>query len=406
MSILNQTLTVEEVSSRIQALITGDPVLQSLNVKGEILEFKKHGSGHVYFTLSGEDARLSGVMFRSDTRNVPQWPKQGDEVIVQGRIAIYPARSSYQIYARNIVPIGPGAAARAREEIKKKLAEDGLFDPRLKRPLPSYPSSIAVITSPTGAAIRDVIKVASNRFPVCSIVVIPTLVQGLEAPSELVKALRYTNSLSGIEAAILARGGGSRDDLNPFDDELVVRSVRNLAVPVITGLGHQVDLTLCDLAADVSAPTPSAAAETLFPDRTEVSRLLGNDLYKLGSGLLHQIETRGNYLDRQFLTFNHLLHNALHLESSRVSDSAKGILSAMNEKIHKDNLQLSRLASSLNALSPLSVLERGFITCQSILSDKVIVSVSELEVNSVYSLNLKDGNALAEIISTSPSEDH
>ena len=403
MSILNQTLTVEEVSSRIQALITGDPVLQSLNVKGEILEFKKHGSGHVYFTLSGEDARLSGVMFRSDTRNVPQWPEQGDEVIVQGRIAIYPARSSYQIYARNIVPIGLGAAARAREEIKKKLAEDGLFDPRLKRPLPSYPSSIAVITSPSGAAIRDVIKVASNRFPICAIVVIPTLVQGLEAPAELVKALRYTNSLSGIEAAILARGGGSRDDLNPFDDELVVRSVRNLAVPVITGLGHQVDLTLCDLAADVSAPTPSAAAETLFPDRTEVSRLLGNDLYKLGSGLLHQIETRGNYLDRQFLTFNHLLHNALHLESSRVSDSAKGILSAMNEKIHKDNLQLSRLASSLNALSPLSVLERGFITCQSILSDKVIVSVSELEVNSVYSLNFKDGNALAEIISTSPS---
>ena len=146
--------------------------------------------------------------------------------------------------------------------------------------------------------------------------------------------------------------------------------------------------------------------KTLFPDRTEVSRLLGNDLYKLGSGLLHQVETSGNYLDRQFLSLNHLLHNAIHLESSRVSDSAKGILSAMNEKIHKDNLQLSRLASSLNALSPLSVLERGFITCQSILSDKVIVSVSELEVNSVCSLNFKDGNALAEIISTSPSEDH
>ncbi len=406
MSILNQTLTVEEVSSRIQALITGDSVLQSLNVRGEILEFKKHGSGHVYFSLSGGDARLSGVMFRSDTRNVPQWPKQGDEVIVQGRIAIYPARSSYQIYARNIVPIGLGATARAREEIKKKLAEDGLFDPRLKRPLPSYPSSIAVITSPTGAAIRDVIKVASNRFPICSIVVIPTLVQGLEAPAELVKALRYTNSLPGIEAAILARGGGSRDDLNPFDDELVVRAVRNTAVPIITGLGHQTDLTLCDLAADISAPTPSAAAEILFPDSTEVSRLLGDYLYRLSSGLLHQIETRGNHLDRQFLSLSHLLQNSIHLESSRVSDSSQGILSVMKEKIHRDNLNLSGLASSLNALSPLSVLERGFISCQSILSDKVIVSVAELEINSVYSLNFQDGNALAEIISTSLSEDH
>ena len=406
MSILNQTLTVEEVSSRIQAIITGDPVLQSLNVKGEILEFKKHGSGHVYFSLSGGDARLSGVMFRSDTRNVPQWPKQGDEVIVQGRIATYPARSSYQIYARNIIPIGLGAAARAREEIRKKLADEGLFDPRLKRPLPSYPSSIAIITSPTGAAIRDVIKVASYRFPSCSIIIVPTLVQGLEASSELVKALRYTNSIAGIDAAILARGGGSRDDLNPFDDELVVRAVRNVAVPIITGLGHQIDLTLCDLAADVSAPTPSAAAETLFPDRAEVSRLLNNDLYKLGSGLLHQIEIRGNYLDRQFLSLIHTLKNAVHLESSRVSDSSQGILSAMNEKIHRNNLQLSRLASSLNALSPLSVLGRGFITCQSVLSDKVIVSVSELEVNSRCSLNFKDGTALAEIKSKSSSEDH
>lgn len=402
--IMKQTLTVDEVSSKLQALITGDSVLQSLNVKGEILEFKKHSSGHVYFSLAGENSRLSGVMFRSDARNIPQWPKTGDEVIVQGRISIYPARSTYQVYAKNIIPVGIGAAARAKEEIKKKLKEEGLFDLRLKRTLPFYPSRIAVITSPTGAAIRDVIKVAHNRFPGCSIIVVPTLVQGLEAPIILVNQLRAVNNLN-VDAVMLVRGGGSRDDLNPFDDEYVVRALRNVAVPVITGLGHQVDLTLSDLAADVSAPTPSGAAELLLPDRMETERLLNDNVYRLRAGTLYKTADDLNMVNRNLQSLSHSLHCILNQESARVNECYHKAMSSLINMLHNGNLQLSSLVSSLNALSPLAVMERGFITCQSTCQEKLITSVNALELGEEYSLHFKDGQALTEIKRILPLED-
>ena len=398
----NQTLTVDQVSSRIQALLVSDQVLQSLNVIGEIIDFKRHSSGHVYFSIGGGISKISGVMFRSETRNLPSWPKVGDEVIVQGRIAVYPARSTYQIYARNIIPVGLGASARAKEEIRKKLEEEGLFDPRSKRTIPCYPSSVAVVTSPTGAAVKDVIKVASQRSPFCSITVVPTLVQGLDASADIIRALGRARKIPHIQALLLVRGGGSRDDLNPFDDEFVVRAIRSVPVPVITGLGHEIDLTLCDLAADMSAPTPSAAAERLLPDRREISGMLDNDLYRIRIPIVKKIEYHRNNLERLAASSEHSLENILSLESLKVDDLQQKQISAFGRRLNDAAMQLSSLSSSLNALSPLSVLERGFITCQSTKGNRVISSVSKLAVKSLCILHFKDGTATVEVEDVSP----
>lgn len=403
--IQDQTLSVDQVSTRIQALFTSDPVLQRLNVKGEILDFKRHSSGHVYFTLGGTDSRISGVMFRSETRNLPSWPKVGDEVIVQGRVAIYSARSTYQVYARNILPLGLGAAARAKEELRKRLEEEGLFDPRLKRPVPLYPTRLAVVTSPTGAALQDVLKVASKRFSPCSITLSPTLVQGIDAPDHIVMALRAASRVQPqVDAVLLVRGGGSRDDLNPFDDERVVRALRNVPVPVLTGLGHEIDLTLSDLAADAYASTPSAVTERVLPDQRELVRFLEGSAQHMSLALHKRMDSSSSSIQRALLSLEHGIRTILTSNLMELNNRSNMIRSAFERKIHSEKLYLSRLASSLNALSPLSVISRGFITCETLDTEKVISSVNELDLDSAYSLHFSDGKAIATIKELQPSE--
>lgn len=403
--IQDQTLSVDQVSTRIQALFTSDPVLQRLNVKGEILDFKRHSSGHVYFTLGGTDSRISGVMFRSDTKNLPSWPKVGDEVIVQGRVAIYSARSTYQIYARNILPLGLGAAARAKEELRKRLEEEGLFDPRLKRPVSSYPTRLAVVTSPTGAALQDVLKVASKRFSPCAITISPTLVQGLDAPDNIVQALRAVSRVQPqVDAVLLVRGGGSRDDLNPFDDERVVRALRNVPVPVLTGLGHEIDLTLSDLAADDYASTPSAVTERVLPDQRDLARALEGASQHMSLALNKRMDSSSSSIQRALLSLAHGMRAILSTNLMELNNRNNMIRSSFERKIHSEKLQLSRLASSLNALSPLSVMSRGFITCETLDTEKVVSSVNELDLDSTYCLHFSDGKAIAQINELQPSE--
>ncbi len=253
--------TVDEVTNKIREAIYASGELQNISVKGELLGCKKHSSGHASFTVIGAEARISCVLFRSNASSVILWPKDGDEVLVRGRVDVYGARGSYQIYATTLLPLGEGAKARAREILFKQLTAEGLFDIRHKRPLPSFPRKVALITSPTGAAVQDVIKIASIRYPASELLVIPSLMQGAAASSEIKEAFSKCAALQDISLVMLVRGGGSRDDLDTFDSEEVVRAVRSCPVPVITGLGHQIDKTLSDLAADAYAPTPSGAAE-------------------------------------------------------------------------------------------------------------------------------------------------
>lgn len=394
---VKKTLDVDQLTARIQALLLQDPVLQSVNLRGEILELKKHTSGHVYFTLSGKESRISCVMFRSDASSLPRWPRKGDEVVVQGRVSIYPPRGSYQFYARQIFPLGEGAAARARAELKARLEKEGIFDGALKKVFPEFPQKTAVITSPTGAAVRDVIKVSGKLFPVCSLVIVPALVQGADAPADISSAFLSLSKVSGLDSVLLVRGGGSRDDLNPFDDESVIRAVRNCPFPVMTGLGHQSDLTLSDLAADAYASTPSAAAEQLLPDISDIRRRLDTRRDHMTSRItsdidfkLYSISILRNNATKAFTSLLNDKQQSLTTASARLSELTGRIVSDWSQKVEN-------IRSRLKVLSPEDILNRGFILCEDIETGEIISEFSKVKEGCSYLFTFSGGKVIARV---------
>lgn len=383
-------LTVDELNQRVQLVIQSDPVLENLAVTGEILDFKVHKTGHAYFTLVGKESRLACVMFRSHAESLPEWPRTGDLVVVEGSVSVYLARGAYQLYARRLLPAGQGAQARAREELRRRLQEEGLFDPRNKRPLPRYPESALVLTSPTGAAVRDVLRVSRSRFPACSITVIPCNVQGEDAVSQILKAFARAGKLPKADVALLVRGGGSRDDLNAFDDERVVRAVRSCPIPVVTGLGHEIDQTFSDLAADAAAPTPSAAAEKVFPDRRAVSSDLASLRRHAAAAVSRRIE-EGAWLAEK------LRGRLASVAERRLAETETGLETlgeflgrSILSRIDLETHRLASLVSALEALSPVRVLSRGYISCET-PEGRPVVSARSVETGDRLRLVFPDG---------------
>lgn len=377
--------------------------MQSAVVRGEMAELKRHTSGHVYFTLLGEESRVSCALFRNSVPNVPQWPQNGDEVLAEGSVSVYPPRGSYQLIVRRLVPLGKGAAERARLELEGRLTKEGLFDPRLKRPLPLYPEKVAVVTSPTGAALRDVLIVAGKRMPSCALVVAPAQVQGYEAPDEIVAALGRAGRVAGVECVMLVRGGGSRDDLTPFDDERVVRAVRSCPVPIVVGVGHEVDETLSDKAADLRAATPSAAAERLFPDSREVEASLAHKkrlaaaamdgrIAVLEKGLVAWLSRTGAATNRALAERTGAVDKAFF----RLKSTGDRALSAAGER-------LGALGGALNSLSPLKVFDRGYNLCEK--DGHPVASVNSLAEGDKVTLRFSDGDAGARVESLAVRED-
>jgi len=357
-------LTVDELTRYISFLFEESEVLSHLQVKGTLSGFKRHTSGHVYFTLLGDQTRISCALFRSDAVRVPSWPADGDEVLVTGKAGVYGPRGTYQVYARTIRPLGEAAQTRAKKELLERLQKEGLFEPSVKRRLPPLPLEVAVVTSPTGAAVRDVIKVARERFPLCRIIVVPTLVQGAGAIEEITRGLSRAGNLPGVEAVMLVRGGGSRDDLNPFDEEEVVRAVRNCRVPVITGLGHQVDRTLSDLAADYDAPTPSAAAEALFPDRGDLLRRVAGSKALMAASLDREMHRHRLLLDGRVDSLARSFErSALFLAGTELEKLRLRAVTSIERIAALSWSLFGEAASALDALSPLKTLARGFASC-------------------------------------------
>jgi exodeoxyribonuclease VII large subunit len=344
--------------------LTADATLKSVVVSGEISEFKKHTSGHCYFTLLGEESRVACAIFKQNSGFVPKWPEDGDKVLVEGSVGLYPQRGVYQLIARRLAPLGLGAIDRARRELRERLEEEGLFSPTLKRPLPPYPSKVALITSETGAAAMDVVQVAKRRYPACEILVVGAQVQGIDAPASIVRAFSRIVTIPHLDCVLLTRGGGSREDLVPFDDERVVRAVRSCPVPVVSGVGHDVDTTLCDLAADLRASTPSAAAELVFPDGTEIGRQLLECRRRMAYGTRKQILTHRALLDHQQTTVASRMRRRLSLSAASLDVRLKRLASAMELRLAEAQKALAVRAASLDALSPLAVLARGFVTCE------------------------------------------
>ena len=401
-----EPLSVSELNARIKGLIESDPVLGSVYVRGELSNYKVYPSGHHYFTLKDAESSLRCVMFRSAASKLRFRPEGGMRVTAWGRVAVYPRDGAYQLYCEGLMPEGAGDLQVAYEQLKAKLAAEGLFDPAHKKPIPRYPERIAVITSSAGAAVHDIIRVLRKRWPVAKVVLLPVRVQGVEAPPEIAGALRYANKYRVADVIITGRGGGSIEDLWAFNDERVARAIYASELPVISAVGHEPDVTIADFVADLRAATPSNAAELVAPDVSEL-----RDAIRSASARLDQAIGRGLSQRRTALT---------ELASRRVMQSPTGFIdqrrleldsirlrldAAATGRLHRERQEFARLAAKLDALSPLKVLGRGY----SIALDaegRAVREADQLKAGDKLDLRLSRGGAKCLVESVYGGEDN
>ena len=394
-------VSVSELNTFIKMLLESAPTLNDVYVKGEISNFKNHiSSGHFYFSLKDKDSQIKAVMFRSSASKMKFVPENGMMVVAHGRVASYVRDGQYQLYADSMEPDGVGALYVAFEQLKQRLAAQGVFAPEKKKPLPKIPKTIGVITSPTGAAVRDIINIATRRFPFAKIVVYPALVQGENAASSLISGIRYFNDTGSADVIIIGRGGGSIEDLWAFNDENLAKTVCASEIPVISAVGHETDFTICDFAADLRAPTPSAAAELAVPDTAELKHKINNIISRESAVLLQMLsakrETLARYEKSRYLSSpGHMIDDrrmALVLSSERLMTSAAHV----NEiKKHA----LSALSGKLEALSPLAVLSRGYGVVSS-EEGKLIKEIADVSVGDKITVKVRDGEIYAGVSGT------
>ena len=386
-------LTVSELNARIKGLIESDPVLGSVCVRGELSNYKVYPSGHHYFTLKDAESSLRCVMFRFAASKLRFRPESGMGVTVWGRVSVYPRDGAYQLYCEDIMPEGAGDLQVAFEQLREKLQREGLFDPAHKKPIPRYPERIAVITSSAGAAVHDIIRVLRKRWPVAKVILLPVRVQGVEAPPEIVGALRYANRYKVADVIITGRGGGSIEDLWAFNDERVARAIYESELPVISAVGHEPDVTIADYVADLRAATPSNAAELAAPDMSELREAIMSARARLDQAVDRGIRERRKRLEE--------------LGSRRVMRSPTGFIdqrrleldsirlrldSAASARLNREKQRFASLAAKLDALSPLKVLGRGY----SIALDsegRAVKEAGQLRPGDRLSLRLAKGEA-------------
>lgn len=392
-------LTVSELNGYIKGLFERDDVLSGISVCGEISNIKYHSSGHLYLTLKDDNATISAVMFRSDVARMSFRPENGMRVIASGRVSVYERGGQYQLYVSYMKPDGIGALYMALEKLKKQLAAEGLFDASRKKKLPEYPKRIGVVTSPTGAVIRDIIRVAGRRYPAAEIVLYPVHVQGELAVGEICSGIDYFNIEKNVDVMIVGRGGGSLEDLWAFNSEAVVRAVTASDIPVISAVGHQTDFTLVDLAADVSAATPSMAAELAAPDSAVMRERLAASHRRMGLLLGRALDDRKIYLDDRSsaLELNSPKNRLLRM-AGELDKSADKLNFLVATKLGAAQTKLAKGAASLHALSPLAVLSRGYGLVQS-EDGKSLSSVDGLNTGDNIHITMSDGSAWASVSS-------
>jgi len=389
--------TVAEINEYIKNLIENDHVLNNVYVKGEISNFTNHKTGHFYFTVKDEKSVLKAVMFGGSSK-LRFMPENGMKVIIHGRISLFVRDGQYQIYCDDIEPDGVGSLYIAFEQLKAKLESEGLFDVRNKKPLPKIPLRIGVITSPTGAVIRDVINVITRRFPMTKIILFPVLVQGANAPGQLISGIKYINATNLADVIIIGRGGGSIEELWAFNDENLARAVFASKIPVISAVGHETDFTICDFVADLRAPTPSAAAELAVPDTGELKKQLFNAEKKMELILSGRIKNykekvksyeNANVLKNPMNIIDDKRMNVLHIE--------KNLISNMQLILNGKKSQFMMNSSKLEALNPLSVLTRGYSVAYK--EKKILQKINDVEINENISVKLSDGFVDATVVS-------
>ena len=367
-----------------------DPLLRGLLVRGEVSNYKCYPSGHHYFSLKDEQGSIRCVMFRGDASRLRFRPANGMLVIAYGRVAVYPRDGQYQLYCSQLMEDGRGALDRAFEELKQKLEAQGLFDPDKKQPLPAYPGRIALVTSPAGAAVRDMIRILRQRWPMAGVLVVPVRVQGEGAAEEIAAALDLVNQRTDIDLIITGRGGGSREDLWAFNEEPVARAIARSHIPVISAVGHEPDVTISDYVADVRASTPSNAAELAVPDaRQEAQRLEGLTV-RLCQAMEAQVQLRRRELLR--LQQSRVLRNPVAVvddQRMRLDGMQHRLALALERTLRQGRVELAGLAGSLDAMSPLKVLGRGYAIARH--QNQTVTTVHQISTGDDVDVMVADG---------------
>ena len=386
-----KVITVGQLNRYVKSLLEGNPHLADVYISGEISNFTNHyKSGHLYLSLKDDQALVKAVMFRGAASRLKFTPENGMKVIVRARVSLYEKDGAYQIYIEEMQPDGVGALQLAYEQLKARLAAEGLFDESRKRPLPRYPSRIGVITSPTGAAVRDILNILGRRYPLAEVVMVPVLVQGDGAPPQLCRALQLLNERQAADVIIIGRGGGSIEELWAFNDERVARAVAGSRIPVISAVGHETDLTICDFAADLRAPTPSAAAELAVPDQNELQVRLLHLRQRAAAAAEHRLreDTQRLLHLRQKRCLASPLY-AVEEQGMRLDYLTRRFSGAAQMRLGEGQRRLAASAAKLDALSPLKVLSRGYAIAYK--GEAAVTSVKEIAAGDRLRLQLCDG---------------
>lgn len=391
-------LSVSQLNRYIKMNFDADENLANIFISGEISNFTNHyRTGHLYFTLKDDSAAVRAVMFNSSAKRLKFMPEDGMKVIARGRVSVYEASGQYQLYVDDMQPDGVGALNLAYEQLKEKLQKEGLFSELHKKPLPPYPEKVGVITSPTGAAVRDIINVLGRRFPYAEIVFCPVLVQGEGAHLQLTDAVNLFNSERAADVIIIGRGGGSIEDLWEFNDEGLARAVYNSEIPVISAVGHETDFTICDFVADMRASTPSAAAELAVPDANELQYALSALKNRMFLNVSSGIADRRSRLE--YLTSKGALKSPdemLSNRSQRLDTAFSKMLSSYENRIGGKKVEFISAATALSKLDPMSVLMRGFAFVSD-KSGKNVYSSQALAKGDKINVRFHDGSAVCEV---------
>ncbi len=392
-------LTPTQVGQYIKQFMDRDRVLSALLVRGEISNYKMYPSGHHYFTLKDGEGALRCVMFRGSAASLRFRPENGMQVIAAGRVSVFPRDGQYQLYCDSMEPDGIGALYFAFEQLKKKLAAEGLFDEARKRPLPKIPTRIGVITSPTGAAIRDIINILGRRFPYAKVILYPALVQGAEAAPSLIAGMRHFMDARDVDVIIIGRGGGSIEDLWAFNSEELARTIAACPIPVISAVGHETDFTICDFVADRRAPTPSAAAELAVPETHELMHKIDNIIGRMSLLLSRRLESGRQVLDF-YMKQGVFAHPERMFEDRKMQLLLLGqqLETAENRTLTATRHALAERSAKLEALSPLAILSRGYSVATG-ADGHVLTATVQTAVGEDITLRLTDGALTAKVTS-------
>lgn len=401
----NQYIKVSQINRYVKSLIQSDNKLKGIYIKGEISNFSKHfKTGHYYFSLKDENSVIKAVMFNSYAQKLMFEPENGKEVVVLADVTVYEAGGVYQLNVYQMFEFGLGAGSIAFEKLKRKLFELGLFDEKHKKPIPKIPETIALITSKKGAALQDILNILTRRFPCVTVILCPVSVQGVNCAKEVIAALKYADTVIRPDTIVITRGGGSQEDLSPFNDEELAYAVFNAKTPIVSAIGHEIDFSICDFVADLRVPTPSAAAECIVPESQDIKKYLGTVASRINSGVNVKIAERKDLLTNLYC--NRISLSSKHLVSKNEQNvliMKERLVNAVKRLISDKNNLFKLTCSELQSVSPLEILSKGYAIVSS--GNKKVSSVSGVSANDIIDITLKDGQITAKVIESSENNE-